>query len=128
MSIVRELKIRYRTATLCIQGLNRWATNISAESVKLLLPYFLNEFVNRNGRKGHDLNRSPRPEFDRHASYYIIIRRFDEVYEIVLAENRVLSDDAGTHVLDLPVDFLDPFRIVLDGLPALVRKRAYQNV
>src|SRR3954449_7098950 len=86
------------------------------------------ELVDRDRRERLVAGRAARPELHRYARHGGLVRRLDDVHEVVLPERRPLCLDRGAQRLDLLVDLLDPARVVLHGLHALGRELGQHDV
>ena len=67
-----------------------------------------------NRRERLVLRGAARAELQRDARHRDVVRRLDDVDEVVAAERRPLRLDAGAELLELLVDLADPLRVVLD--------------
>src|SRR5688572_4086070 len=86
------------------------------------------EVVDRDRDHRLVLDRPSRAELERHARHRLLVRRLDDVHEVVLAERRPLGLDLGPELLDLTVDLFDLLRVVLDRLDALGRQGREHDV
>src|SRR5687768_13719950 len=84
-----------------------------SDSPKALVDDVADELVDRNRRQREALQRAAGPERDRHTGHRLLVRRLEDVAEVVGPEQRVLLEDLDAHGLDLVVDGLDPLRVVL---------------
>ena len=77
------------------------------------------EVVDRDRDERLVAGRAARAELHRHARDRLLVRRLDDVHEVVLAEHRPLRLDGHAQLLDLLVDLADPRWVALQRLHAL---------
>ena len=88
----------------------------------------IDKFLDRYRGECGELDRSARSELERHAHDRLVVRRFDDIAEIVVAEKGKLLLDLDTHSFDLTVHFQDTVGFFLDVFPSLFRKGAQNYI